>query len=92
MLSDRQTEDICLVYQGAKQCRYLDGDPDQYNKFYCRKKTSDKKVIDEMADEYLSECTKNGTDPLDGTNPIGDNCGGYLCFKDLVQGYDVEDE
>lgn len=91
MLSERHTEDVCLVYQGAHQCRYLDGDQDDYDKFYCRKKTSDKKVIDEMAEEYIKECKKNGVDPHAGNQPIGDNCSGFVCFKDLVQGYDVED-
>ena len=92
MLSDRQLEDICLVYQGARQCRYLDGDQDHYDKWYCRKKTPDRKVIDEMCEEYIQDSIKKGNDPMDGSHPIGDNCSGFVAFKDLLQGYDVEEE
>jgi hypothetical protein len=89
MLSERQVQDVCLVYKGSLQCRYLDGDPDEFDKFYCKKKTPDKKVIDEMAAEFEAECAKNGTNPLDSPNALGDNCAGYTCFKDILQGYDV---
>lgn len=91
MLSQKHLEDICLVYKGAFQCRYLDGDPDHYDKFYCRKKTSDKKILDDLCEDHIRECIKNGVDPDAGSQPIGNNCGGYTFFKDLLQGYDVED-
>lgn len=92
MLSEAHKEDICLVYQGARQCRYLEGDDNDFDKHYCRKISPDKKTIDDMVDEHLAECAKNGVNPLDLQDPIGDNCSGFVCFKDLLQGYDVEDE
>ena len=92
MLSQRQVEDICLVYKGPAQCRYLEGDPNDHTKFYCRKFTPDRKIIDEVLDDHLRDCAKNGTDPQDGNNALGDNCKGFVCFKDKIQGYDVEDK
>lgn len=90
MLSERQVEDICLAYQGARQCRYLEGDPQDYTKFHCRKKTPDRSIIDEVVDDHIKQCAKNGTDPNDDDNAIGDNCSGFLPFKDIRQGYDLE--
>ena len=90
MLSERQLEDVCLRYQGARQCRYLDGDPENYDRFLCKKRSTYKKVIDEMSEEYIQDCRKNGVDPMTGDQSIGDNCSGYVLFKDLLQGYDVE--
>lgn len=90
MLSKRQIEDICLVYQGAHQCRYLEGDSTDYSKFYCRKRTPDRAVIDEVVDDHIKERIRLGKDPMTEDEAIGDNCSlGFLPFKDKLQGYDV---
>lgn len=79
MLSPKQLQNVCLLNQGTKQCRYLEGDY-LANSFVCRKKTPDRVKIDLEI--------KEDKDNLMGY-PTGDNCRGYLCFKHILQGYDV---
>jgi hypothetical protein len=90
-LTLKQVNDVCLIDGGHKECRYLEDDENMSGKFFCKKKSPDKKHIDDLVSEYLHECKVNGDDPIDGGVALGDNCGGYLCFKDIPQGYDVED-
>lgn len=89
MLSLPQLNDICLLYGGSKQCRYLDGDENDYNKYYCKKQSPDAKHIDDLTEEYITEAKSEGRDPELGNVPLGDNCNGFLPFKDILQGYDV---
>lgn len=91
MLTLKQLNDVCLCHQGHKQCRYLDGDDKNHTKFYCKKQSPDKRHIDDLLQEFLDECQVNGDDPKDGEVPLGDYCPGYLNFKDIPQGYDVEE-
>lgn len=85
MLSEKQLEHVCLLYGGHKQCRYLDGDTNDYTKWFCKKKTPIKDEIDEEVEFYR----KAGS--LDSSLPVGDNCDGFMNFKELLQGYDVEE-
>lgn len=89
MLSLTQLNDVCLCHQGSKQCRYLDGDEFDYNKYYCKKQSTEAKHIDDLVDEYISDCKIENKNPDDGHVAIGDNCKGYLPLKDVLQGYDV---
>lgn len=88
-LSQRQVEDVCLLYKGADQCRYLEEDDTNYGKYICRKMTPDRAQIDDRVDKYIEECKKDGVDPNQNYYAIGDNCTGYRPFKDILQGYDV---
>jgi hypothetical protein len=90
MLSQRHTEDVCLLYQGSKQCRYLESDPYDYTKFYCRKLTGDRKILDELVEEHVQKCLDQGDNPADSNMAQGDHCSGFVYFKSMVQGYDVE--
>jgi hypothetical protein len=87
-LSQKQTEDICMIYGGHKQCRYLITD-DQNNKHMCGKLI--KKVresIDDRVDEFLKKAKANGQDPATIGRACGDNCQGYIFLKYKKQGYD----
>lgn len=89
MLSDDHLKDVCLLWGGHKQCRYLEEDEFSWGKHYCKKKTPDKNQIDDMVDEFLKKKKKEGVDPKSFDYPLGDNCVGFLSLKDVLQGYDV---
>ena len=89
MLSLKQLKDVCMFGVGSNQCRYLERNPLDYNRFDCHKKsTGDKKRADASVDAYISHCAKINYDPKNGHNPIGDNCSGYIILKSIEQGYD----
>lgn len=90
-LTRKQTEDVCFLWGGTNQCRYLDEDVDDDGNIVhiCKKKSPYKKVIDEEMIEWLAECKKNNQDPIKQGVPLGDNCGGYVVLKTKKQGYDV---
>jgi hypothetical protein len=91
MLTLKQINDVCLYGRGAAQCRYLDGDDNDHTKFYCKKKSPDARHVDDLVQEYLDECNIDGEDPLEGGVPLNDGCAGYINFKNIPQGYDVEE-
>lgn len=91
MLSLPQLEDVCLLYGGHKQCRFLDGDDNDYTKFYCKKKSAEAASINQDVDEFIAEAKKNGDDPRDYGQALGDNCSGYVKLNDVLQGYDVDE-
>lgn len=88
MLTKKQIEDVCLVGQEAKTCRYLS---ENNNNFFCLKKSSKKQIIDIEVKEFFSFCEKKNVDPKKFYLPIGDNCSGYHFLKNVQQGYDVKD-
>jgi len=91
MLSLKQLNDVCLVSsQSHDRCRYLSQDENDPNKYYCAKLSSRRTEIDEEIDDYVREMRKMGRDPRQDNLPLGDNCGGYLYFRDLLQGYDQD--
>ena len=92
MLSLAQMKDVCLLYQGSETCRYLVADENDYQKYYCKKLTSERDLLDELTEDFIQECTKTGADPNDGSTALGDNCKGYLFLKDVHQGWDVDEE
>lgn len=92
MLSDAQLQNVCLLYGGAKQCRFVEQDDYDWNKHYCKKKTPDKKDINKMAAEFVKEKKAQGIDPRSLGEPLGDNCLGFLPLTSLLQGYDVDDD
>lgn len=91
-LSQNQVTDICLFGCGNQECRYLDGDVDQKTgnmTFICKKKSLERKMIDEEVAEQVAEYKKNNINPLSTDDPMGDNCLGFLPMKNLLQGYDI---
>lgn len=91
MLSQKQLSDVCMLHGGAQECRYLDGEPDANGNYQyrCKKKSSERKAVDEEVTEFLQECSAKGQNPHIMGFPLGDNCTGYLPFSSLPQGYDV---
>lgn len=90
-LTQKQVQDVCLLYQGHTQCRYLDEDTDDQGNVVavCRKLTLDKSIIDEEVDRFLDESKKNNQDPRKQGVALGDNCVGYLKLTNKKQGYDI---
>ena len=89
MLTDKQLNDVCLLYQDNNQCRYLDEDPRTWQ-YHCMKhRKYRQEELDEKVDEFIIECRKKGVDPDAQGFPMGDNCAGFPVLKSLMQGYDV---
>lgn len=91
-LSSKQVKDVCCLSCGHLQCKYLDEEVDANYKvvYLCRKKSPDKKIIDDEVSVYLADCKWNGDDPDSQGVPLGDNCPGYVVLKTKLQGYDVK--
>ena len=89
-LSKNQLHNVCLLYSGNhKRCRYLAQDDNDWNKWYCLKRTSKKADIDVETEDFIRQTRKKGQDPTKAGIPLGDNCQGYPIFKFIEQGYDV---
>ena len=90
-LSERQLKHVCNVYGGSKCCKYLDESKNSKNQIVhvCKKLSSEKKIIDQEVNLYLKDCKSNSIDPFLSSNPLGDNCNGYIVLKDKNQGYDA---
>ena len=90
-LSNNQVSDVCLLGQGTQQCRYLAEDDVVVNKFYCLKKSKDKKEkIDTEVSFLVKDLKRQGKDISNQNIPIGNNCRGYIILKHIEQGYDVK--
>lgn len=89
-LTTKQLKDVCMLGGGYKQCRYLAQDELDYSKYYCLKKTSQAKQIDEDLDDELSRLRAKKVSYKTQNFPVGDNCCGYLVLKVIDQGYDVK--
>jgi type II secretory pathway component PulC len=90
-LTKKQLEDVCLINEGYKQCRYLDEEDDNGKIVQvCKKLTPDAVIIDEEIDEFMIDMQKNKQDPSTQNLPIQVNCNGYLKLKSKKQGYDVK--
>jgi hypothetical protein len=90
-LTQKQIRDVCCLYQGSSQCRYLDSDTDSLGNIVlvCKKKHPDKNIIDDELKTYVIKLRKKGKDPLKENVPLGNNCQGYIKLTDKKQGYDV---
>lgn len=90
-LTHKQLKDVCLMWGGHQQCRYLDEDQDDNGNIVqvCKKLSAYKDIIDDEVDEFFKEMKKNGQDPAAQGLPIADNCQGYVVLKSKAQGYDV---
>ena len=88
MLSLKQLEHKCMLYQSADQCRYLDMDQ-QAGVYVCKKKSIDKKTIDKVKDQFIKKCKASNVDPYTMHEPLGDNCAGYPVLLTRPQGFDV---
>ena len=92
-LTDKHLNDVCLLHQSHKQCRYLDnveGESGWFSSYICKKKTPKKKIIDKEVEIFFDEMAEKGLDPNSQGLPLGNNCDGYLNFKAKMQGYDLE--
>lgn len=91
-LSQKQLKDVCFVWGGPNQCRYLDEDMDDKGQavHVCRKLSPNKQIIDDEVDEFYRTIQKNGQDPMKQGVPLGDNCKGYIVLKSKAQGYDIK--
>lgn len=91
-LTQLQLQKVCLLHQGHKQCRYLDGDERDHTKFYCKKLSPEKKIIDDEIWNFLKAQKDQGTDPKLQGVPLGDGggCKGFVVLKTKPQGYDVK--
>lgn len=89
-LTNKQLSDVCLIYGGVNQCRYLDEDFDAHGRLVhvCLKRSKDKAFIDRSVLSQQDMAKKLGVVP-DG-NPMGDNCKGYLKLPNKKQGYDLD--
>ena len=90
-LSKLQLQRVCLCNQGHKQCRYLDGDERDHTKFYCKKLSAEKKIIDDEIADWLKKQKDAGSNPTQQGVPLGNGggCKGYVVLKTKLQGYDV---
>lgn len=90
-LSDKHVSDVCN-FNKKNECRYLDDDFDDKGGIVhvCKKRSPDRRVIDEEIELFKIEMKKQGADPYDQGVPIADNCSGYLKFVSKQQGYDVD--
>jgi len=90
-LTQKQLQDVCLMFQHGQQCRYLDEDTDDGGNVVhvCRKQSPLKAVIDDEIDLFMDDMKKNGQDPTAQGVALGDNCSGYTVLKSKPQGYDV---
>lgn len=88
-LSKKQLSDVCILYGGNIQCRYLDEALNDKGELVhvCRKMSAEGKVIDEELDDLLNEAQQVGTKPEDHI-PLGNNCAGYPALPNISQGYD----
>lgn len=89
MLSQKQLENVCLLFCGNhKQCRYLEEDSRAW-KWYCIKhKMSTKTVKDQTIERFLQDCKSKGIDPKSQGVALGNNCSGFPILKNINQGYD----
>jgi hypothetical protein len=91
-LSKKQLKDVCCLGLKNLQCRYLEEDSgDSGDLIYiCKKKSPDKKIIDSEITDFLNMLKIRGQDPKQQTVALGDNCQGFMPFKNKTQGYDIE--
>lgn len=90
-LTQKQIKDVCFISGGPDQCRYLDEDVDDNGNpiYVCKKRSPDKKIIDEELIDFFNEMKRSGQDPAKQGVPLSDNCGGFVVLKTKQQGYDV---
>ena len=91
-LTQKQLKDVCYIWGGDQQCRYLDEDLDNKGNivYVCKKKSPDSQIIDIELSSWLKEVRKKGQDPHKQGVPLGDNCKGYIKLTNKQQGYDVK--
>lgn len=90
-LTNRHLQDVCFIFGGTNQCRYLDEDTDDKGQIIhvCKKMSPSRKIVDEEVDEFFATMRKSGQDPTQQGVPLGDNCKGFIVLKTKPQGYDV---
>jgi hypothetical protein len=81
-LSTLQVINVCKDGKGSETCRYLSEDELDSNKFYCLKKTSRKKVIDDIIEK--AKTSKSVLIDM----PTADGCHGYPFLRHITLGYD----
>lgn len=91
-ISPKHLADVCMLGLGHKECRYLNSELDSSGnvQYFCEKKSIERQNIDIEVDEHIKDSLANGIDPNKAELPLGNNCKGFLPFKDLLQGYDCD--
>lgn len=89
MLSLRQLQDVCLQYQGSKECRYLGRDTGTGVSVCLKQVAAKKAAIDKQVDKFVEQCKKSGQDPAAQHRALANNCQGYPPLPRVQQGYDV---
>jgi hypothetical protein len=82
-LSDERLYKYCCPNGGARQCIYLYEEQNNDSMvFQCAKLIPDKRAyIDELVQDVINRCYKDGVDPWTLGSPIGSNCPGVLRVK-----------
>ena len=89
MISEKHLEDVCMRNCGSKTCRYLYNDDLNPNQWNCNKLRPIEKVkIDVSLENFIRDCKKRKINPKNLSQPMGDNCEGFLIMKNIKQGYD----
>lgn len=91
-LTKDQLNDVCLIYGGHHQCKYLDESRNDAGEVVhvCRKLTAERNAIDVELTDLLDEFNRKGLKPESQGIPLGNNCGGYLPLPNVPQGYDLD--
>lgn len=85
-LTQAQVNDVCCLWKGELQCRYLDSqDYSGQIVYVCRKLSPYKAVIDEEVAEFKSK-----SKIVMPAAPLGDNCSGYITLLHKKQGYNIK--
>ena len=87
MLTLNQIRNVCLYGQDHMQCRYLA--LAAAGEFHCIKNTWVKPRIDKQVREFIEFTKQTGGSILGSNIAMGDNCKGYILFKNKKQGYDI---
>lgn len=90
-LTTKQVQDVCFIFGGYRQCRYLDEDVNDKGDsiFLCKKLSADRKIIDEEFTDFLLENKDNGKDITKMDMPLADNCKGFIVLREKKQGFDT---
>lgn len=88
-LTDGQLKKICLLGQGADQCRYLAFDDDAGCHICYKQVEAKRRAIDKHCQKFIADAARMGMRPEQMGRPLANNCQGYPPFRTVPQGYDA---
>ena len=91
-LTKDQLNDVCLIYGGHMQCKYLDEAKNDKGEVVhvCRKLTAERLAIDIELEDILEDFDRKGLKHDSQGIPLGNNCSGYQALPNVEQGYDLD--